>query len=80
MDDIITEGEFSVIRMTFRGTHLGDFYGMPATGKSVVTTSIGIDRVINGKISEGWGELDMLGMMQQMNPTPAAPQPRNVRD
>ena len=74
MDDIITEGEFSTIRMTFRGTHTGEFYGIPASGKSVEVTSIGIDRVVGGKICEGWGELNMLGMMQQMGaiPTPGA--------
>jgi uncharacterized protein len=72
MDDIITEGDLSVIRMTFRGTHLGDFYGVPPSGMQVKVTSIGIDRVIDGRITEGWGELDMLGMMQQIGaiPTP----------
>ena len=72
MDDIITEGEMSTIRMTFRGTQTGDFYGVPASNKPVEVTSIGIDRVVDGKICEGWGELNMLGMMQQMGaiPTP----------
>jgi predicted ester cyclase/ketosteroid isomerase-like protein len=71
MDDIITEGEYSVIRMTFRGTHLGEFYGNAPSGKQVKVTSIGIDRVVGGKITEGWGELDMLGMMQQIGAIPA---------
>jgi predicted ester cyclase/ketosteroid isomerase-like protein len=71
MDDIITEGDLSTIRMTFRGTHTGDFYGVPASNKPVEVTSIGIDRVINGKITEGWGELNMLGMMMQMGAIPA---------
>ena len=75
MDDIITEGEMSTIRMTFRGTHTGEFYGVPASNKPVEVTSIGIDRVVGGKICEGWGELNMLGMMQQMGaiPTPEPP-------
>jgi pSer/pThr/pTyr-binding forkhead associated (FHA) protein/ketosteroid isomerase-like protein len=73
MDDIITEGDLSVIRMTFTGTHQGDFYGIPASGAKVTVTSIGIDKVINGKITEGWGELNMLGMMQQMGAIPSAP-------
>jgi predicted ester cyclase/ketosteroid isomerase-like protein len=74
MDDLITEGDLSTIRMTFRGTHTGEFYGIPASNKPVEVTSIGIDRVINGKITEGWGELNMLGMMMQMGAIPA-PQP-----
>ena len=35
LDDIITEGDLSVIRMTFRGTHLGDFYGVAPSGMKV---------------------------------------------
>src|SRR5262249_28671729 len=31
----------------------------------------GIDRVTDGLVSEGWGELDMVGMMQQMGALPA---------
>jgi pSer/pThr/pTyr-binding forkhead associated (FHA) protein/ketosteroid isomerase-like protein len=71
MDEILTEGEFSVIRMTFTGTHTGDFYGVPASGNAVNVTSIGIDKVVDGKITEGWGELNMLGLMQQIGAIPA---------
>ncbi len=74
MDDIITEGEMSVIRMTFKGTQTGEFYGVPASNKPVEVTSIGIDRVVGGKIREGWGELNMLGMMQQMGAIPSPEQ------
>ena len=74
MDDIITEGDLSTIRMTFRGTQTGEFYGVPASNKPVEVTSIGIDRVVNGRIAEGWGELNMLGMMQQMGAIPSPDQ------
>ncbi len=72
MDDIITEGDLSTIMMTWRGTHTGPFGDIPASGGKIEVTSIGIDRVIDGKITEGWGELNMLGMLQQMG---AIPQP-----
>lgn len=70
MDDIITEGDLSTIRMTWVGTHTGQFGEIPASGARITATSIGIDRVINGKITEGWGELNMLGMLQQMGAIP----------
>jgi predicted ester cyclase len=44
---------------------------VPPSGKTVACTSIGIDRITNGKVSDGWGELDMIGMMQQMGAMPA---------
>ena len=71
IDDIITEGDLSTIRMTWEATHTGAFGDIPASGKRIKVTSTGIDRVVNGKITEGWGELDMLGMLQQMGAIPA---------
>lgn len=74
IDDIITEGEYSTIRMTWRATHLGDFGPIPASGKKIEVTSIGIDRVVNGKITEGWGEVNLLGMFMQMGAIPSPEQ------
>jgi steroid delta-isomerase-like uncharacterized protein len=71
IDDMFAENDLVVIRMTWRGTHLGEFYGTPASGKQITCTSIGIDRLENGKVVEGWGELDMLGMMQTMGAIPS---------
>ena len=58
------------IRNTWHGTQKAPFYGIPASDKWVDVTSIGIDRVQNGKVTEGWGELDMVGMMQQLGALP----------
>ena len=66
IDDLIGVADKVVIRMTWRGTHQGDFYGIAPTNRQVSVTSIGIDRVVNSKIVEGWGEVDMLGMYQQL--------------
>ncbi len=70
IDDIIVEGDLVAIRNTWHGTHKADFYGIPPSGKWVDVTSIGIDRVQNGQVTEGWGELDMVGMMQQLGALP----------
>ena len=72
IDDLIVEGDLVGIRNTWHGTHKGDFYGTPPSGKFVEVTSIGLDRVIDGKVVEGWGELDMVGMMQQLGALPKA--------
>jgi predicted ester cyclase len=74
MDDIITEGDMSVIRMTWEATHTGPFGTIAPTGRRIKVTSTGIDRVVNGKIVEGWGELDMMGMFMQMGVIPS-PEP-----
>jgi predicted ester cyclase len=66
IDQLLADGDLVVIRNTWRGTHTGEFNGIPPSGKKIEVESIGIDRVVNGKVVEGWGQLDMLGMMQQM--------------
>ena len=70
IDDLIVEGDTVAIRNTWHGTHDAEFYGVPPSGKQVAVTSVGIDRVVDGLVTEGWGELDMVGMMQQMGALP----------
>jgi predicted ester cyclase len=70
IDDIIVEGDIVAIRNTWHGTHEAEFYGVPPSGAAVAVTSVGIDRVVDGLVTEGWGELDMVGMMQQMGALP----------
>jgi len=73
IDGLVAEGSLVAALLTWRGTHLESFYGIPASGKVIEVTSIGIDRILNGKVLAGWGEVDMLGMMQQMNALPQFP-------
>lgn len=56
IEDIITEDDKMVIRVTARGTQRGEFMGNPATGREVAMTEIHILRVANGKSVEHWGE------------------------
>jgi steroid delta-isomerase-like uncharacterized protein len=59
-------------RYSWRGTHTGEFLGIPPTGKPVTVTGISIYRVENDKIAEEWFQQDMLGLLQQIG---AAPMP-----
>ena len=52
--------------MTWSGTHRGEFMGVPATGKRVSIGVIDIIRVSGGKLVEHWGQMDSMGMMQQI--------------
>jgi len=70
IEDMIAEGDKVVTRFTWRGTHKGDFMGIPATGKEVVFTSILICRIAEGKIAEEWEEFDSMGFMVQLGAIP----------
>jgi steroid delta-isomerase-like uncharacterized protein len=75
IDDLIAEGDKVVARTTMRGTHRGDFFGIPATGRSVEMQGVHVMRIADGRIIEHWGSNDDLGLMRQLGaiPTPGEP-------
>ncbi len=79
-EDLVAEGDMVVGRGVIEGTHNGSFLGIPPTGKKIYWTGTRMFRVKNGKVSEGWINLDMLGLMQQMGVIPtqsaASPDPK----
>ena len=71
VEDLFAEGDKVVVRWTFRGTHTGEFQGVPPTQKQVTTTGISIFRVVGGKITDDWTTVDRLGLLQQIGAIPA---------
>ena len=72
VEDVFSVGDMLAARISFQGTHRGEFQGIPPTGKEVAFSSIEIDRVVGGKVEEHWFELDLLGLMQQLGALPEA--------
>jgi steroid delta-isomerase-like uncharacterized protein len=72
VQDMVAEGDRVAVRLTMRGTHLGEMNGLPPTGRRVTVTGISIERVADGRIVEGWNQNDALGLLQQLG---ALPQP-----
>jgi steroid delta-isomerase-like uncharacterized protein len=72
--DQVAEGDKVVTRKVFHGTHKGDLWGIPATGREVEILVIDIVRIRDGKIAEHWNVVDQLGLMRQLGvlPEPAA--------
>jgi steroid delta-isomerase-like uncharacterized protein len=70
VDEQFAEGETVVTRWTATGTNEGELMGMPATGKQATTAGININRVSGGKLVEGWGLFDQLGLLQQIGAVP----------
>ncbi len=71
VEDVIAEGDKVVQRRVYQGTHKGELFGIPATGKSVNVSQITVSRVADGKFVEEWAETDFLGMLQQLGVVPA---------
>jgi len=66
IEDLIITDKKIAIRSTMSGTHLGDLFGMAATGKKVEVNQFQIEYIQDGKIIEHWRQSDDLGMMKQL--------------
>jgi steroid delta-isomerase-like uncharacterized protein len=69
-EDLIAEADKVVWRTTTRGTHTGDFLGIPATGKYAQWSGIDILRIRDGQIIERWFNVDSLSQLQQLGLLP----------
>lgn len=71
VEDEIVEGDRVVQRMTLRGTHQGELFGIPPTGREVSFSAIDINRAgPDGKFVEHWTSIDLQGLLQQLTPVP----------
>ena len=52
IEDIIAEGDKVWARITFTGTHTGEFMGIAPTGKKITTEMVDIFRIVNGRLAE----------------------------
>jgi predicted ester cyclase len=66
IEDIIAEGDKVWLRLTYTGTHTGEWFGLAPTGKKITATAVGIYRIVNGKIVEGRFVTDTLDMNKQI--------------
>ena len=72
LEEMVAEGDKVAARFSLRGTHDGPFFGVPPTGKAIVSTSTSFYRIVNGKIVEDHGLPHMLGILQQIGAVPSA--------
>jgi steroid delta-isomerase-like uncharacterized protein len=70
MEDLVIAGDRVVGRFVYRGTHTGDFMGVPATGSAVEMRSIDIWRVEDGMFAEHWDEINAMQLFQQIGVIP----------
>ena len=71
IEDIVAEGDKVVVRWTWSGTHVAEFWGAPPTGKRITMRGITILRIVGGKIVEEWEEMDLLGAERQLGRFPS---------
>ena len=73
-EELVAEGDRVAERWTGRGVHRGELMGIPPTGRRVEAPGSVFYRIVDGKIVELWGQLDMMSVMQQLGVIPAPQQ------
>ena len=62
----IAEGDLVAVRWSSTGTHLGDSFGLAATGRRRDVTGVTIIRLSDGLVAEEWHSWDALGLLRQL--------------
>lgn len=66
LKDVIAEGDRVAIRWFATMTHLGDQLGFPASGKSATLEGSSFLGIRDGKIFEGWNQMEMQGLLEYL--------------
>ena len=66
IDEVVVGEDAIAVRTTLRGTHLGDFFGLPASGKRVEVSQTTIERFRDGKLVGHHRVTDELALRQQL--------------
>ena len=66
IEEPYAEGDIVTSRYVMRGTHQGEFLGIPATGNELEGSGILIFRIEKGKVVEIREEFDGVGLLQQL--------------
>jgi C-1 hydroxylase len=66
IEDIIAEGDKVWVRLAYTGTHKGEFMGLAPTGNKIITKSVDIYRIVNGKLAEYWNVTDNVNLFKQI--------------
>jgi steroid delta-isomerase-like uncharacterized protein len=70
--EMFADGDKLVKYWQFKGKHTGNFFGIPATGKSVDVIGCTIAKMKDGKITEEQDFMDNMVLMTQLGLLPAA--------
>lgn len=64
--ELLQDGDKVVARLRMRGTHQGEFMGIPAGDNQIDVAAIDINQWRDGKCVAHWGVTDFAAMMQQI--------------
>jgi steroid delta-isomerase-like uncharacterized protein len=70
VEDVVSEGDRAFARLTYRGTHRGELFGIAPTGRRVEYAGAALFRFRDGRIAEAWVLGDVHGLLRQLANSP----------
>ncbi|MET0967156.1 MAG: ester cyclase [Nakamurella sp.] len=66
IQQVMADGDLVAVRSTHSGRHTGDFFGLPATGRTFSYRQMHMLRYVDGKAQEHWAVRDDAALMRQL--------------
>jgi len=66
IEQVIADGDRVGLLFRVTGTHTGNFFGIPATGKRIDVYEVALLRIVNGQMVEGWYMMDEAELLRQL--------------
>ena len=73
VEDVVGQGDIVFLRTSSHGTHTGELFGIPASGRPVSYKGIATYYLAEGKITREWFNDDMFAVMRTINSAVDAP-------
>ena len=67
VEDVVGQGDIVFLRTSSHGTHTGELFGIPGSGRAVRYKGIATYYLADGKITREWFNDDMFALMQTIN-------------
>ncbi len=71
IEHLLADGDKVAVMWRNVGTHVGEWFGVPPTGKSATVQGVDIHLLRDGRLAEHWDVVDVFGMMVQIGAVPA---------
>lgn len=66
IEELIAEDDTVVARLTYRGTHRGELFGIAPTNKRIEYAGVAIFKIAEGTLIEGWVLGDLMSLTKQL--------------
>lgn len=66
INEILSKNDIVAVRLTFTVTHQGEFFGIPATNKTITFEAMEFFKVLAGKITESWGSWPIYDILEML--------------